>query len=69
MNTWPPLESGFVRIADTAGARYDIPANRFAEIMAEFPEMRTVPGPDLNILALTPEDYDFLRAIHVAAGA
>jgi hypothetical protein len=48
-----------------AGATLQVHPDYFAIAQEMDPELRTIPGPDLNILLLTPEDYVWLWEMEI----
>jgi hypothetical protein len=57
-NTW-------IRFVNGAGATLQVHPDYFAIAQEMDPELRTIPGPDLNILLLTPEDYVWLWEMEI----
>ena len=57
----------WVRFVSSNGNTFDIHPDDFPEAQEMDPELRTIPGPDPNMLLLTAEDYVWLWEMKISA--
>ena len=63
---YPPLAANHVHVRTSDGVIHDVPEKKFDLAVVIDPELRTVPGRDFDVLALTREDRFFLFDIGCA---
>jgi hypothetical protein len=59
-----PIDT-WIRSVDSYGRTVQIHPDDFAKAQEMDPELGTIPGPDPNILLLTPEDYVWLWEMEI----